>query len=184
MRDSRSGLLAGLPDLPIRWSVLAWLLSFPAVALGQGVGTGPELLPDRTVRVLIPGNPQKIEGTVVSLIGTQLTINQTQPYGVPIALDIASADSIELAFPRQRTLAGRGALIGGAALGIVSGLIGFAVSDGFKSCEDHSACEMWPGAGALVAIPGAVVGAIGGALVGRGHIRHDTVWVQVTVFGR
>jgi hypothetical protein len=171
-------------DVPIRWCVLAWLLSFPAVALGQGVGTSPELLPDRTVRVLIPGSPEKIEGTVVSLIGTQLTINRAEPYGVPIALDIASADSIELAFPRQRRLTGRGALIGGAALGIVSGFIGFLVSDGFKSCEHPSDCETWPGAGALVAIPGAVVGAIAGGIVGRGHIRHDTVWVQVTVFGR
>ncbi len=151
-----------------RWIVLLGLLLIPSVTNAQGTTTNPGqrqiASPDPFARLRIGQRVRWMETGSASLEGrvrgrTDSTL-LIQSGGGSRSVPRVAIDSLWV----RGNAAGQGALIGGATLGVVLGLMAKEIEEGFGGSETNSAFATGFGVGAA---GGLLVGAIIGAAVPR-----------------
>lgn len=120
------------------------------------------------IRLLAPTlGAEEREGILGGLSRGQVLIKESKN-GPILSVSAAQVTRLDVWRPGTETQAGKGALIGAIAGGVIFGVGGFYATKCPGSCSQG---EYLSGAGALLAIPGSGVGALVGALVGRSEKR-------------
>lgn len=156
--------------LPVALVALAAAAAAPPAAYGQErVREGFEVDPGTLVRVWLathapggaPAARHTLQGTVEDASGDTLRLRAVGD-GTPLAVPVEAIRRLQVS-AGQKGSAGRGALIGAGAGGLLGGVIAFADTSHCKEWCIISPGTAFVGGFALGALPGALVGALIGS---------------------
>ena len=117
---------------------------------------------DAFVRVMVQPNPRWQQGRVLSIDSTRFIMELAEPGRPLLAVPLASLDSLE----RRYSVGAASRALPGAALGTLAGGLAFGVIGLLANMGNTSGDG--GNFGFLLAIPGSMVGAVAGLIVGMG----------------